>query len=165
MDPHPAALGEAALLTACDERRTRGSGPGGQHRNKVETRVVLTHRPTGVQGAAGERRSQEENRRVALKRLRLALAVEVRGPGGPPSDLWRSRVRGGRITCSPGHGDFPALLAEALDALSAAGWEPRAAAGALACTPTQLVRFLGDHAPARVLLDGERERRGLRRLR
>ena len=95
---HPAALDDAALLAQCDERRTKGSGPGGQHRNKVETKVVLIHRPTGLQGMAGERRSQEENRGMALRRLRLALAVEVRTPPGDrPSPLWLSRCRGGRI--------------------------------------------------------------------
>ena len=165
---HPARLEEGALLAQCDERRTKGSGPGGQHRNKVETKVVLTHRPTGVVGRAGERRSQEETRRAALRRLRLALAVSVRSPAAAaaaPSALWRSRCRGGRIACNPGHGDFPALLAEALDALAAAAWEPRAAAAALACTPTQLVRLLADHSPALAACNAARAGRGLHPLR
>jgi hypothetical protein len=140
--PHPASVPEEALRAACEERRTRGSGPGGQHRNKVETKVILLHRATGIEVSAGERRSQPENRRVALRRMRLALAVAVRRPGGPPSELWRSRVRDGRISCNPDHADFPALLAEALDALAAAAGDSRAAAAALACTRTQLVRFL-----------------------
>ena len=164
---HPAALEDAALLAACEERRSRSSGPGGQHRNKVETKVVLVHRATGVTGQAGERRSQPENRAMALRRLRFGLAVAVRGAEASllPSALWRSRIRDGRISCSPHHADFPALLAEALDRLAAAGWEPRPAAEGLGCTPTQLVRFVGDHPPARILLDGERRARGLRTLR
>lgn len=136
----------------------------GQHRNKVETKIVLRHRATGLASRAGERRSQEENRSVALRRMRLALAVGVRCASGPPSPLWRSRLREGRISCNPDHADFPALLAEALDALAAAGWEPRPAAEALGCSPTQLLRLVADHGPARLLLDGEREARGLRRL-
>ena len=156
---------EEALRAACDETRSRGSGPGGQHRNKVETMVILRHRASGIEAFAGERRSQSENRSVALRRLRLALAVGLRGTAAPPSPLWRSRIRSQRIQCSPAHADYPALLAEALDALAAAGWEPRPAAEALGCTPTQLVRFVGDHPRARVLLDAERRARGLRTLR
>lgn len=165
---HPARLEEEALRAQCEERRTKGSGPGGQHRNKVETKVVLTHRPTGVVGQAGERRSQSENRSVAVRRLRLALAVGVRTPGAAaaaPSPLWRSRCREGRVVCSPSHADFPALLAEALDVLADTGHDPRRAAAVLGCTPTQLVRLLGDHPPALVALNAARAARGLHPVR
>src|SRR4051794_32538002 len=92
---HPAALDPAALAAACEMRFTRRSGPGGQNRNKVETAVVLTHRPTGLVAEASERRTQGENLKAARFRLRLNLALGVRGPvapGSPPSPLWSARV-------------------------------------------------------------------------
>jgi len=163
--PHPACVDPDALLRECTERRTKGSGPGGQHRNKVETKCVLVHGPTGVTSQAGERRHLSVNRAMALRRLRLALAVSVRGPSGAmgraPSDLLRSRIRDGRIVLSAAHDDFPAVLAEALDVLADAGHDPRPAAAVLGCTPTQLVRLLADHPPALAACNTGRRERGL----
>src|SRR5271157_4536628 len=122
--PHPACLDPERLAALCDFRTTRRSGPGGQNRNKVETAVILTHRPSGISAEAAERRTQGENRRAALFRLRLKLALEMRTPTATlageayrPSALWQRRCRGGRIFVNPEHEDFPALLAEALDVL------------------------------------------------
>lgn len=47
----------------------RGSGPGGQHRNKVETAVRLTHIPSGIQAYAATR-SQADNRQMAMEVLK-----------------------------------------------------------------------------------------------
>lgn len=70
------ALSDEALLLECEEEFFIASGPGGQHRNKTETGVRLTHRPTGVTVTATERRSQLQNRGAALERLK-ALFVKA----------------------------------------------------------------------------------------
>lgn len=167
MREHPADCPEDRLLGECDMRRERRSGPGGQHRNKVETAVVLTHRPTGISAEANERRSQFENRQIALFRLRLRLSVLVRSEvslADPPSPRWQSRVRGGKIGVNPQHADFPSLLAEALDYVAAADWDAKVAAQSLSCSTTQLVRFLKDEPAAFQRLNAQRVERGLRPL-
>lgn len=47
----------------------RSSGPGGQHVNKTESAIRVTHVPTGISVAAREERSQHMNRKLALCRL------------------------------------------------------------------------------------------------
>jgi protein subunit release factor B len=62
-----------SLERDCDLEFFIGSGPGGQHRNKVESGVRLTHRPTGIVVTATERRSQHANRDVAYERMAARL--------------------------------------------------------------------------------------------
>ena len=52
---------------------TKGSGPGGQHRNKVESCVVVTHRPSGLRVRCESERSQHRNKASALAVLRARL--------------------------------------------------------------------------------------------
>jgi hypothetical protein len=167
IDDHPAARSAEQILAECDVRRLRRSGPGGQHRNKVETAVSLHHIPTGARAEASERRSQAQNRSVALFRLRVNLALEVRrrcGSAHVPSPLWQSRCGGG-LKVSASHDDFPALLAEALDVLAALDADPKRSAATLGCTPSQLVRLLKLDSRALLLVNEWRKERQLHALR
>ncbi len=56
----------------------RGSGPGGQHRNVTDSAVRIRHLPTGIVTQASERRSQAQNRELAIERLRAALEKRAR---------------------------------------------------------------------------------------
>jgi hypothetical protein len=162
--PHPATISGEELLKQCAVRMGRASGPGGQHRNKVETKVVLTHTPSGVSVHADERRSAVENKRVAVFRLRLALATRVRcavPKGDARSELWRSRVSPeGKIACNPRHADYPAMLAEAMDMVAGSKFEPSSAAVRLAASASQLLKLIRAHPPAFAALNAAREERG-----
>ena len=63
----------ASLERDSDIAFFRATGPGGQNRNKVETGVRLTHRPSGIVVTATERRSQAQNREAAFARLAARL--------------------------------------------------------------------------------------------
>ena len=81
MPAMPGTLDEAArarLLGECEVTTFRASGPGGQHRNRRESAVRLHHLPTGIVVVATERRSQHQNRAVALERLARRIELKRR---------------------------------------------------------------------------------------
>lgn len=165
---HPSMLPVEIMLKQCTMEQTRRSGPGGQHRNKVQTAVVLRHRPSGIRAEANERRSQSENRRAAIRRLRKKLALRLRrkpADEGQLSALWTQRCRNGRITINPEHDDFPALLAEALDWLAACGMDVRHASEQLGCTASQLIKLLAKEPAALDWVNQQRRAQGLNVLR
>ena len=129
----------------------------------MESAVILTHRPTDVSAEASERRSQHENHAVALFRLRINLALEVRSEelAAEPSPLWQSRCRGGKIALNPEHADFPAILAEALDDVAARTWDVREAGTFLGCTSSQLVKLFQKEPRALLLVNRHRREAGL----
>ena len=69
----------------------RASGPGGQHVNKTESAVRVTHLLSGTQATASEERSQYRNRKLALARLleRLYL-LQKQEEAGKKGELWRT---------------------------------------------------------------------------
>jgi len=83
------------LLAACEVTTFRASGPGGQHRNRRESAVRLKHIPTGIVVVATERRSQHQNRMMALERLarRLELRRRKRRPRKATAPTGASRER------------------------------------------------------------------------
>jgi ribosome-associated protein len=61
------------LLRECEVDTFRSSGPGGQHVNKTESAVRLTHLPSGVAVISRESRSQHQNKALCLQKLRKKI--------------------------------------------------------------------------------------------
>jgi len=145
-------MDDAALSRLCELEFFKGSGNGGQKRNKTSSAARVRLAGTPYVATDCTERSQHRNRAVALAKLRLAVACgERRSPAEPPE----------RPECSLEHPDYPLWLARLLDVAAEAGWEPKAAAAKLGCTPSAFVKKLARDPMLWQLAAAERARLGL----
>ena len=123
-------LDDPALSRIVRLEFSRGSGNGGQKRNKTSTAVRVVLEEYGVSAADCSERSQHRNRAAALRKLRLALALQERRPPLPPP----------RPRCAPESPDYPLFAARLLDALAAANGDYRRAAAQWNVSPSAFLK-------------------------
>jgi RF-1 domain len=141
-------LTDEALRADCDLQTFRGSGPGGQKRNKTSSGVRLVHRPTGISASATGSRSQQANLTATLRRLRLQMAFELRCV--PPDECTSLKL------VSPRSTRYAEEVAVVLDQLAARAGSLAPTAEALGISTAKLTAFLA--AEPIVLTEVNRQR-------
>lgn len=163
-------LDDAALLAQCDVDTYRASGPGGQKRNKTSSAVRLRHRPTGLATVGTESRSQHENKARALRRLRQAIALNVRCAvkvaGYRPGELLQSCLtRHDRLQVGAKDYRYWAVAAELLDLMDTLEGKVRNVAALLEIKTANLAAVLQSNPKLRVAANAIRQKHGHKPLR
>ena len=131
------------LLRHCRQECYRASGPGGQHRSTTDSAVRLTVLDGAVVALCADHRSQHRNRADALKRLRSAIAFQLRLPiapdraSGSKSERWQGAWKLGKKDRR--HAGF---IAHILDVMAHHEWAVGLAAKGLGISTGRLVRVL-----------------------
>jgi hypothetical protein len=148
-------LSNDELLRLCRVDTFRGTGPGGQKRNKTESAVRVTHRESGISAFDDQTRSQHLNRIRALQKLRLELAVNLR----QVTRLWEQPCPGLNSRF------YPCWLGAVFDALEATGFRLSDAAALLGSSTGKLSRNLARDPFVCQLVNQERQKHALTALR
>lgn len=155
----------------------KASGPGGQHRNKRESAVRITHVPTGIVAQAVEDRSQHKNRASAIGRLRTLLSLKVRKTielegYQPPQELLQilpkvSTIRGSNVgnQIGPNNPKFALGVQSLLDLMYAVEGSVSDAAKLLGLSTGALSKLLLSDDSLRMAVNDLRTSKGMRPLR
>lgn len=165
--PMPYELADDKLLDQCRWDAHRGSGPGGQKRNKTSNAIRITHLPTGIVAIAEESRSQAENRMRAMRRLKHKLALELRREIDavhfrPPD--WFDEYKRVGFHMAERNPLYPSLVALVLDVMKSMRWEIGRTAVMLGVSTSSLTRFLHADSPLWKHVNQIRQQLGMKPL-
>ena len=140
-------LSDELLLQQCDWYAGRASGPGGQKRNKTHSAINMIHTPTKITVIANEHRMQGENRHLALKRLRLQLALQFRRDidletFAIPDEVKEQINRKGKLAVNVDNPRYLAIIALLLDLLVCYRGQVSKAADLLGISTTNFINML-----------------------
>lgn len=143
------------LLKECRFTEFQSSGPGGQKRNRKYSSVRLTHLPSSVEVTAVKSRSQNTNKRNALRKLRCQLAMHIR---------CQHKLAIPAFDISLRNSQYPCLLAAIFDALHACNFSVGDAGKQLGISTGKLIKLLSRDKEAWQIVNAERQKCGLSSL-
>ena len=154
----PYALPDVALLAQCRIDTFRAGGPGGQHTNKTESAVRLTHVVSGTVVQSQNERDRMRNQVDALHRLRLRLASTQRGVA---EVAWLEKHRKGRqLKLGANAQDYHLVVAVVLDALDRHAGVLSTVAEELTVSSSQIAKLLTADKEIHVAANALRARHG-----
>jgi peptide chain release factor-like protein len=143
---------DTVLLQDCHLTEFQSSGPGGQKRNRKYSSIRIAHSLSGRAVTAVKSRSQNENKRSALSKLRRLIAMEIRSDSSPHIDTFVVSMRNKL---------YPLLLALLFDTLHKNNFSVGDTGKELGLSTGRLVKLLAKDTDAWQKVNKERQKRNL----
>lgn len=154
------ALSDEELMKECRFDAMRGTGPGGQKRNKTSSAARVIHLESGLSAFDDVTRSQHQNLKHALDKLRGEIAVNLLpGEGETTPCIPIAPVP------KPNSRNYFLWLGKIFDALLATDFQMPEAAARFECSPSHLIRIVAKDEFAWQKLAEARQRRKMTPLR
>ncbi len=110
------------------------TGRGGQKRNKTASATRITHTPSGLSGVADDRRSQAENRVIALRRLKFKIALNIH--------IECKETWSGPYKVNPRNAIYPLFIAKIFDCLHQCNYSVKEAGILFGVSTAKFVKIL-----------------------
>ncbi|HJO92132.1 MAG TPA: peptide chain release factor-like protein [Victivallales bacterium] len=121
---------DISFLKYCKVENYKSTGPGGQKKNKKSSAVRLTHLPTGLTVISDNYREQAVNKKIAVRKLKIKIAINILGP----------EIELDRTVVSSANDEYPLWIARVFDILKENRYDIREAARILKLTVSKLVK-------------------------
>ena len=162
-------LSDAELLSKCEMDTYRVPGPGGQKRNKTDSAIRLRLRGMSLMVIATESRSQHVNRAKALRRMRQAIALELRCPidaqAYQTSPLLAGCIdRGGKLKLGRKDQRYPSAVREVLAVIAGCQMRLADAGRLIGISTANLSSFISKDIKLRAKVNQLRKGAGLKPL-
>jgi hypothetical protein len=132
----------------------QASGPGGQKRNRKYSAVRITHLPSGYSATSTGTRDQHINKRDAIRKIKLQLAVNIRD----------EKIKIDRQVVSTHHPDYPLWVSLLFDSLYENNFDIKITASGLGLTTSKLLKLIYNDRMLWDVVTVEREKRELKNL-
>ena len=148
-------MSDGALLKLCTVDHFIATGKGGQKKNKTSSAVRITHNESDISASASDDRQQSVNKVHALRKLRVALAMEMRCE----PQTWN-----GQFDMNLKNSQYPLFAACLVDHLSHHNWQVSEAAKSLNLSTGKLIKIISKDDNMWQKVNSERQRHGFKIL-
>ncbi|MCM8531461.1 MAG: peptide chain release factor-like protein [Lentisphaeraceae bacterium] len=148
-------LSDQELLNICNTDHFIATGKGGQKRNKTSSAVRVTLKDSHILASASNDRQQSVNKKLALRKLRIAIALEIREEAKPWLGQWDMNIKNPK---------YPIFIACLIDNLKELNWQVSEVAKAFNISTGKLIKTISRDDSLWQFVNKERQRAGHKTL-